>query len=157
MRSAGYFAPAVGLLLVGCAAANTIQTSRNTAIVQSSAAPICGGIGAARTAQKQAAIATLKAGYDRYIIVDAAAADNVHVYQPPGSYHTTAFANGPFVTATTTYQPGVPIVAGHHDQSFSIRMFKDGEPGSENALSARDTLGPDWEKQLKSPIMTCAG
>lgn len=155
MRLGNYLAFLSGALLAGCATANVIQTSQNTALVQSSAAPACGGIGAARVAQKEAAVATLKAGYDRYIIVDAASANNVHVYQTPGSYHTTAYASGPFVSATTTYQPGMPIVAGSHDQSFAIRMFKDGEPGAENAISARSALGPEWEKQLKQPILTC--
>jgi hypothetical protein len=50
------------LALSACAGTNTIRTSQNTAIVQASAAPVCGGIGAARVAQKQAAIETIKAG-----------------------------------------------------------------------------------------------
>ena len=143
------------LLLGGCASANTIQTSKNTAIVSSSAAPACGGIGAARVAQRQAAVATLKAGYDSYVIQDAASENTVHVVQTPGIYNTTAVANGNFVTATTTYQPGVPIVTGRRGQAFAVRMFKDGEPGSENALSARDALGPDWQKKMNEVVMTC--
>ncbi|QKD01495.1 hypothetical protein [Mesorhizobium loti] len=144
------------LALAGCASANTVQTSKNTAVVQSSAAPACGEIGAAKVAQKQAAVATLKAGYDSYIIVDAASQNNVQVVQTPGTYNTTAVANGNYVTATTTYQPGVPIVMGHHNQAFAIRMFKNGEPGSENALSARDALGPDWQNKMKQVTLTCS-
>lgn len=116
----------------------------------------CGEIGAAKVAQKQAAVATLKAGYDSYIIVDAASQNNVQVVQTPGTYNTTAVANGNYVTATTTYQPGVPIVMGHHNQAFAIRMFKNGEPGSENALSARDALGPDWQNKMKQVTLTCS-
>ncbi|WP_246764307.1 hypothetical protein [Rhizobium leguminosarum] len=37
-------------------------------------------------AAKQAAIETIKAGYDRYIIVGQAGADTTQVVQMPGSY-----------------------------------------------------------------------
>jgi hypothetical protein len=142
------------LTLSACVGTNSVRTSNDTAIVQASAAPICGGIGAAKVAQRQAAIETLKDGYDRYIIVGAAAADNVHVYQTPGTYNTTATVNGSFIAATTTYQPGMPIVAGHHDQSFAVKMFHEGEPGAENALPARSVLGPKWQEIIKSGSLT---
>jgi hypothetical protein len=155
MKNNIWAALGLGATVAGCAAASTIQTSQNTAIVQSSAAPACGGMGAARVAQKQAAIATIKAGYDRYMIVDAASANNVRVYQTPGTYNTTGFVSGGYLNTTTTYQPGMPVVAGSHDQSFAIRMFKDGEPGASNALSAREALGPEWQKQVSKQIVTC--
>jgi hypothetical protein len=37
-------------------------------IIQTGAAPICGGAGALKVSQQLAAIETIKAGYDRYII-----------------------------------------------------------------------------------------
>lgn len=145
------------LLLSACAGTNTIRTSQNTAIVQASAAPVCGGIGAARVAQKQAAIETIKAGYDRYIIVGAAAADNVQVAQMPGSYQTTGFVNGGYVNATTTYRPGPTIIYGSHDQNFGIRMFHEGEPGASNAISARELLGDKWRELVKAgSVRNCA-
>lgn len=59
---------------------------------------------------------------------------NIAVAQGPGTYNTTAVAKEPFIDATTTYQPGPPIVIGHDGQSFAFKMFHQGEPGSENAL-----------------------
>lgn len=100
---------------------------------------------------------SLKAGFDSYIIYNGASESNIAVVQGPGTYNTTAIANGPFINATTTYQPGPPMVIGHHGQSFAIKMFHQGEPGSENALSAKAALGPDWQKQLKNPVLTCVG
>lgn len=73
----------------------------------------------------------------------------------PGTYNTTGFVSGGYLNTTTTYQPGMPIISGSHDQSFAIRMFKDGEPGAANALSARTALGPEWEKEVKKQIVTC--
>src|SRR5690606_32486672 len=77
------------LTFAACTSSNAVRTSANTAIIRTSAAPICGGTGAARVAEQQAAIETVKAGYDRYIIVDMASANNVQVVQGPGSYKTT--------------------------------------------------------------------
>src|SRR5690606_3689699 len=132
------------LTLAGCTSSDTIRTSANTAIVRTTAAPVCGGTGAARVAQKQAAIETIKAGFDRYIILDAASANNVQVVQGPGTYHHSGTMNRGFYSGTTTYQPGMPMVYGRHEQAFAVRMFRDGEPGAHHALSAREALGPKW-------------
>lgn len=145
------------LAISGCTSSNTVRTSANTAIIQTSAAPVCGGAGAARAAQKQAAIETIKAGYDRYIIVDGRSANNVGVMQTPGTFHTTGVAHGGFYRGTTTYQPGVPIVYGSHDQAFAIYMFRNGEPGAHQAVPAREVLGEKWQEMVKAGrINTCA-
>lgn len=140
--------------LAGCAGTNTIQTSADTAIVSARAAPVCGSVGAARVAQRQAAIETLRAGYDRYIIFDAASASNVQVTQMPGSYQTSGTIWRGNINATTTYQPGPTIVSGGHSQDFAIKMFKDGQAGASQAISAKATLGPKWQEKLKSSSLT---
>ncbi|WP_201285578.1 hypothetical protein [Chelativorans xinjiangense] len=147
----------LGCMIAGsCAGTNVIQTSENTAIVQASAAPICGGIGAARVAQKQAAIATLQAGFDRYVIMGSSAANNTRVSQGPGTYQTTGIYGGGMMNATTVYQPGPVIHSGSHDQAFAVRMFREGEPGAAQAISARNALGPEWEKAVESgSLATC--
>ncbi|ATU90627.1 hypothetical protein [Phyllobacterium zundukense] len=149
------------VFLGACAASNTIRTSADTAIVQTSAAPVCGGIGAAKVAQKQAAIETLKAGYDRYMIAGASAANNVHVSQMPGYYQTygtaTAYGNMATYQGTTSYVPGATIVSGTHDQGFAIKMLKNTDPGASQAISARETLGPKWPELVKAgAVHTCA-
>lgn len=144
------------LALTSCANSSTIRTSANTAIVKTSAAPVCGGAGAARVAAKQAAVETIKAGYDRYMILDEASANNVQVAQMPGSYHTSGSINRGMLSANTTYRPGPTIVYGSHDQAFAIRMFRDGEPGSTQAIPAREVLGPKWAEIVKSGgAVTC--
>lgn len=152
-------AVAASLALAGCTNSSAVRTSQNTAIIQTSAEPMCGSTGAARVAAKQAAIETIKAGYDRYIITGAASDSSVGVTQLPGQYHTYGTANvyGNYGTfnATSVYHPGPTIVTGSYDQSFAIRMFKDGEAGASQAISAREALGPEWEKIVKDGVRMC--
>lgn len=124
-------------------------------MIKTSAAPICGSGGAIRVAQQMAAISTIKAGYDRYIIVGGETQNNVRVTQTPGSYMTTGSVMGNTYQSTTTYQPGPMIVHGSHDQGFQIVMFKDGDPQGNQAIPARDVLGPDWADKVKSGKVTC--
>ncbi|RDJ12415.1 hypothetical protein [Rhizobium grahamii] len=142
--------------MISCAQASAIRTSQNEMLIQSSAAPVCGGIGAMKVAQKQAAIETIKAGYDRYIITNGQSANNVTTYQAPGTFNTvgTVGAMGSY-TAQTTYTPGPMMTAGTHDQALGIHMFKEGDPGYSNAISARDVLGPKWAVIVKDGVMTC--
>jgi hypothetical protein len=144
--------------LTGCASASAIHTSQNEMLIQSSAAPACGGIGALKVAQKQAAIETVKAGYDRYVITNGAAANSVTATKGMGSYSTFGQFNGyGGYNATTTYMPGPMIVSGTHDQSLAIHMFHDGEPGASNAIEAKQILGPKWKEIVKDGVMTCTG
>jgi len=123
--------------------------------ISASAAPVCGGQGALRVAQEQAAIQTIRAGYDRYIITGGQAQNNIAVTQMPGSYQTTGMYGGGFYQGTTTYQPGPTIVSGSHDQGITVVMFRDGDPSAQQAITARDTLGRDWQEKVKSPHFTC--
>ncbi len=152
-------ASALAVLLSSCVQSSTMRVSRNQMIIQTSAEPMCGSVGAAKAAQKQAAVETIKAGYDRYIITSAAAANNVTATQMPGNYNTYGTINsyGGYgtVNATTTYTPGPIIYGGSHDQSIGIVMFKDGEPGSSQAISARDILGPKWAVIVKDGVNLC--
>ena len=145
--------------LTACARSEAIRTSGNTLMIQTSAAPVCGSQGAARVASNMAAIETIKAGYDSYIILGGASANNVTTTQLPGQAQTQGNLTygGGYGTynATTTYTPGPVIVSGSHDQSLAVRMFKQGEPGSENAIPAKATLGADWEDKVKNGAMTC--
>ncbi|GMB82878.1 hypothetical protein NN6n1_36610 [Shinella zoogloeoides] len=142
-----------------CVQSSTMRVSQNEIIVQTSAEAMCGSVGAARAAQKQAAIETIRAGFDRYVIVGAAASNNVTATQMPGTYRTygtvNRYGNYGTVNATTTYTPGPIIYGGSHDQSIGVRMFKEGEPGSAQAVSAREVLGPKWESLVKTGSNLC--
>jgi hypothetical protein len=150
-----FLALLVAATLSGCAGSEAVRTSSNTMIIRAEAAPFCRGTGALRVAQQSAAIETIKAGYDRYIITAGQAQNNVTVSQMPGSSNTTIVGGRGFYQGTTTYQPGPMIAAGSHDQGLAIAMFREGEPGAQQAISARDTLGPNWQEKVKSGIHTC--
>lgn len=113
-----------------------------------------------KVAEKQAAIETIKAGYDRYIIMGGQGANNVRTTQMPGTYQTTGtatmYGNYGSYNATTTYSPGPVITSGSHDQTLVVRMFRDGEQGASNAISARSVLGPKWQDVVKNGVFTCA-
>jgi hypothetical protein len=143
------------LALAGCARGEAVRTSANTMVIQTGAAPVCGGPGALRVAQQLAAIETIRAGYDRYIITGGQAQNNVTVSQMPGSYSTTGTYGYGSYQGTTTYQPGPTVVSGSHDQGLAIVMFREGEPGAQQAVSARSALGADWQEKVKSGVRTC--
>jgi hypothetical protein len=149
----------VGILLTGCASTEVTRTSASTILVDVSAAPACGGTGASRVAQKTVAVETIRAGYDRFIIMGGAAANNVQVTQMPGQYNTTGTLNtyGNYGTynSTTRYTPGPTVVSGSHDKSLSVKMFRDGERGAEEAVDARLLLGPEWHEIVTKGVKTC--
>lgn len=85
--------------------------------------------------------------------------NNVSMAQMPGQARTsgTMTYGGDFgsMQATTTYVRGSTIVSGSHDRALTVVMFKNGEAGSENALDARQMLGPEWQELVKNGIRTC--
>ena len=47
-------------------------------------------------------------------------------------------------------------MGGSHDQSLTVRLFREGDPAGANAVDARRVLGPDWLKLVaKGPEHTC--
>ncbi|MBA4785396.1 MAG: hypothetical protein H2046_06485 [Rhizobiales bacterium] len=147
------------LTLTSCVQSSAMRVSQNEAIIQTSAEAMCGATGALKAAEKQAAIETIKAGYDRYIITAASSANNVHATQMPGTYNTygrvSSYGGFGTVNATTTYTPGPIIYGGSHDQAVGVRMFAEGEPGASNAISARETLGPKWATIARDGVRLC--
>jgi hypothetical protein len=160
MKSYAVFV-AIAAALSSCAASSAMRVSQNEVIIKTRAAPICGDVGAMKVAQKQAAIETIKNGFDRYVIVGEQARDTTQVVQMPGSYQTlgTATYGGGFgsYSATTTYQPGPTLVTGGHHEDLGVRMFKTGDAGYEQAIDARSILGPKWAEIVKDGQFTCAG
>jgi hypothetical protein len=97
--------------------------------ITADAAQVCGASGAQAVAGKQAAIETIRKGYDSYIISAGQQGSAVNFY-----------GNN---------------LGRSYQQGFQITMFHDGEPGSENAISARDYLGPNWKDEISSSVITC--
>lgn len=137
----------------------------DTIHITTSAARFCGATGAQNVAVRRAAIETINRGYDRFIVLGAEASNDVRVVgQTPVVANTYGSANiygsgGMYNVSgqsTTMYSGGAPIVAGHYAQGITIKMFKEGDPAGSNAVSARGTLGPDWQEIIKQgPATTC--
>lgn len=154
----------VVVALAGCANASTMPLSQDTVQITSRAAPICGPEGAQKVAIKQASVETIKRGYDRFLIMDAAARSDVGVVgYTPVTAHTTGYATATgygnhataFGSSTTTYSGGDPIIAGSHRQGLIVKMYRDGDPAGRNALSARTELGPKWQEAVQQDAVTC--
>lgn len=160
---------ATSFILFGCARSSSMMLDNRTASISTSAAPVCGAEGAQQVAMKNAAIATLKSGYDRYIILDGKADSNVRVVGHTPVYGTsqtngnvTLNQHGNMVTGTyqgtTTTQVygGYPIIAGRHKQDLVVTMFRRGDPDFERAVDARSVLGPKWQKLVsRGNMLTC--
>lgn len=153
------------LLLTGCASSSVMDVDSNTIAISTSAAPACGSQGAQQVAVRRAAIETLQRGYDKYIILGAQSQNNVGVvgYTPMvantysagtiNTYGNMGTYNG---SSNTYFSGGQPIIGGTHDQQLAVRMFHSNEPGSANAVDARQILGPQWQSIVaKGPGNTC--
>jgi hypothetical protein len=165
MRIETFALAALALVMTGCASSSVMQLDANTVEISTSAAPACGSQGAQRVAVKNAAIETLRRGYDRYVILGAQAENNVGVvgHTPLtantygsgtiNTYSNQATYNG---QSNTYYSGGQPIIAGTHDQKLAVRMFKGDDPQAANAVDARQVLGPEWQKAVtKGAGATC--
>ncbi len=155
-----FMGSALALLgVAGCASTSVMPLSADTIQVTAQADPDCGPTGAQRAALKRAAVETLRQGYDSFIVLGVQQANNTRVvgYTPVQAQTTTNavgsdYGNASFVTgqSTTTYSGGQAIMGGSFDQILTVQMFRSGDPGFERAISARATLGPDWQKAVAS-------
>jgi len=71
------------LLLAACASASVLPMSADTLQISARAAPICGGAGAESIAFRRAAVETIRHNFDRFIILNAQALNNVKVVMAP--------------------------------------------------------------------------
>ncbi len=112
--------------------------SQNTFKVATNAADACGQAGARKVAYKAAAIQVIKNGGDRFIIV--------------GDQSSSTLAGGTF-NAYGGFQ-----TYNHNNQDMIVRTLKKGDPDYGNGLSARQTLGADWQAQVTKGVgVTCTG
>lgn len=129
--------------LAGCASSSMMRLNADTAEINVNAAPVCGSAGAQRVAYEDAAIETLRAGYDGFIIGGTDEAN------PFGGvlFNQTYGASNSFGSATMLFR---------HDQKLLIKMFHRGDPGYSRTVDARSVLGPKWEQKVHSgPPSTC--
>ena len=150
--------------LSACAKSSVIPLSADTFQITAGAAPICGQVGAQQVAATQAAAETVRRGYDRFVVTNGAYQNDVHVVAyTPIVANTSSSATGTIYgnsididgRSCTTVSGGDPIVMGTHNQSLVVKMFKASDPAGANAVDARSSLGPDWQKVVASGVNTC--
>lgn len=107
-----------------------------------------------------AAVATIKAGYERFVVGGFGTMNNTRVVSTGPSYATTTgtfnrFGNSVYGTANTTYGGSNTFVAGSNEAEMQITMLNPGDPGYEQGIDARTALGPDWQKKVDDGINNC--
>lgn len=117
--------------------------------------------GAARVASQMAAVATLRQGYQLYVILGGGVRDNTRVVRTAPTYATTygsasVYGNTSYGSSTTYFGGGSTYIVGSNNAEFGVMMFKPGEAGYDNGIDAKSVLGKDWEKKVKDGINTCA-
>ena len=157
-KSAVLFLP---LALAACAHTVSTPLANDVVKITTSAAQVCGHTGAEKVAINNAAVTTLKRGYDKFIVVGGRYANNTRVvgHTPidTNTYgNTSIYGNTAYSGYTSTTTGGVPIYGGSHDQSMIIKMFKNGDPNGVRAIDARKFLGSDWQNEVrKGGAKTC--
>ena len=113
--------------LTACAETSVTAMSRDTFKVQTNAAPACGPTGARNLAYKAAAIEVIRKGGDLYII--------------GGDRSDTGMTGDIFSGMYQNYAQGIVV-----------RMINKNSNEANNALSARETLGVDWQEQVTEGV-----
>ena len=65
--------------LAGCVQSSALPLTNDTMQIVGHAAPACGAAGAQNVALSRAAVETLRGNFDKFIVVDAAAQNNVRM------------------------------------------------------------------------------
>lgn len=111
--------------LAGCVETSVQPLTQTSFKISTEAEDVCGAKGTREIAFKEAAVEVIRRGADRFIIV--------------GDQSRSDITGGMF----TTY--GGFETYGTNTQDMVVQIVQKGEPGYNNALSAQQTLGPDWQ------------
>ena len=143
------------LALSACAKTEIVQTAQNRAVISTSAARLCGTEGALRVAQQMAAVATLRQGFDRFLLAGVESHSDVHVSRVPGNYsYTTGTVNRGYFSAQT-YRPTTTVVTGKNRAQMEVFMLHPRDPRFHDGLDARRVLGPKWRNKVINGIDRC--
>jgi hypothetical protein len=113
------------MALVGCVETSVQPLTQTSFKISTEAEDMCGAKGTREIAFREAAIEVIKRGADRFIVV--------------GDQSRSEITGGMF----TTY--GGFDTYGTNTQDMVIQIIQKGDPRMRDALSARQTLGPDWQ------------
>lgn len=158
--------------LAGCIKTQTtaIPLRSDVVQIQTSGPRACGVQGTQVAAYKEAAKTTLKSGFDRFVILDAKASNDIrYVGSTPvyttssvsGGYYGNTYYGGGYAntygniygSGQSTTSGGIPIYAGNYHQGFLVKMYKENGKGAKQAMNARAVLGPDWQNELYKDTM----
>lgn len=148
------------LALSGCVETSVVPVAQNQIIINTSAAPICGGTGAQNVAVKMAAVEALRRGYDRFIVLGAASENNTGVFQTGPTYATTTttlntYGNYGYGQSNTTFGGNNTIIYGTHDSSLGVLLLKRGDPDYARGVDAKEVLGEKWKEIAEKGVATC--
>lgn len=129
-------------------------------MVSTTAAPVCRTSGAASVANQMAAVATIKAGFSRFIVGGFGTEDNTRLVTTGPTYATTTGSfnqlGGTVYGRTNTQFGGqTTFLAGNNSAEMRVIMLNPGDQGYEDGLDPRTVLGPEWEKKVKDGINSC--
>lgn len=145
---------------IGCTSTNVTPVAANAFVVSTSAAMACGRQGAQRVAFNQAAVETIRRGYDKFVILGGQGGSDIRQVGTTPVYantigNGTIYGNTVYASGTTTFSGGDPIYGGTHNQDFVVQVFRLDDPNGTNAIDARQQLGPDWQKKVSEDKQTC--
>ena len=127
------FSLMVASTLFGCAHTDIQPLTKSTFKVATKAAPACGPQGAREIANKAAAIEVIKRGGDKFIFLGDESGSTI-----------TGISGG--------------SIYSRNDQSMVVKMMTPEDPNINEALSAREILGPKWVEVVAAGIPTsCSG
>ena len=118
----------------GCASTDVQPLTASSFAISTTAAPACGGSGARKVANQAAAIEVIKRGGDRFVFVSQNADSQV------SGVNLDPYA-------------GLQVYRSNN-QDLVVQMISRGQPGYNNSLSARQTLGPDWKNVVAQGVPT---
>ncbi len=129
-----YVALVFAFIISGCVHESAIPLGNDMMEIDVSAAPVYGRAGAQRIAFENAAKATLKMGYDKFIIINNAGW-NESTFNA-GSYGQASMNGFSGQASGGSYAETMR----HPESKLVIRMFHKGDKGSAKAVDARSII-----------------
>lgn len=128
-----YMVIALVATIAGCAEQTAMRLAHDTVRVNVSTAPVYGALEPERRAMLLAAEETVKAGFDKFVIVNGNSGFHRNTLGTTGGYASWNQYGG---TAVGPQTVGMP----RFQTELVIKMFKADDPAGKNAVDAREIL-----------------
>lgn len=138
-------------VVTGCARTSTVPLDADTVQIAVRVATICDARDADRLVRRQAAVETIRRGFEDYVVIHSVGGDHI-AGEAPATARTTLYGSG-----TGPLLSGDAPLLAHH-RVLTVRMFRAGEGDSATSVSARAVLGDNWEALvMKGAPTSCLG